>query len=170
MTENQIRIRAASLEWMHQHADQFTHAVTLTLKPYRLVAARNWDVRQVLTAIEAQTTFRHFLNRLNANTFGNAARRYGKSITAIPLLEGEATHKLLHYHCALGNFPTALCDKVINAKITNAWHQTPFGNEQIDIQPMRTTGWLNYAGKEIGFRDADVIDWANVRLPAASLT
>lgn len=155
---------------MRKHGDQFTHAVTLTLKPYRVIATEIGDVRQVLTSIEAKTNFRHFLNRLNTNMYGNAAKRFGKSITAMPLLEGQATHKLLHYHCALGNFPAELCEKGIAAKITNAWYQTAFGNKQIDIQPMRTIGWLNYAGKEIGFRNADVVDWENVRLSSASLT
>lgn len=170
MTEDQILLRATCFEFMQKHAEQFTHAVTLTLKPYRMVASEYGDLRQVLTPIEASANFRHFLKRLNAETYGNATKRFGKSVTAMPLLEGHATHKLLHYHCALGNFPVDLCEKGITAKITSAWHQTAFGNAQIDIQPMRTSGWLNYAGKEIGFRNADVIDWENVRLSAASLT
>ena len=170
MTEDQLLLRATCLEWMLKHADQFTHAVTLTLKPYRIVATEIGDVRQILTPIEAQTNFRHFLKRLNAEVYGNATKRFGRSVTVMPLLEGQATHKLLHYHCALGNFPVELCAKAIEAKIASAWHQTSFGNEQVDIQPMRTSGWLNYAGKEIGFRNADVIDWVNVRLTAASLT
>jgi hypothetical protein len=170
MTNDQLLLRAACFGFMQKHADRFSHAVTLTLKPYRIVASPVGDQRQVLTPIEASANFHHFLNRLNAELFGNAAKRFEKSVTAIPLLEGQATHKLLHYHCALGNFPIDLCEKGIAAKITSAWHLTAFGNAQIDIQPMRTSGWLNYAGKEIGFRNADVIDWENVRLPAASLT
>lgn len=170
MTENQLHLRAASLDWMLKHADQLTLAITLTLKPYRVVSTQKGDMREVLTAIEAQRTFGQFLNRLNASLFGNAAKRFAKSVSVIPLLEGQATKKLLHYHCAMGGFPADLCDKVIAAKIASAWHQTSFGNEQIDIQLMQTVGWLTYAGKEIGLGNADVVDWENVRLSAASLT
>ncbi|WP_413439146.1 hypothetical protein ACFDAU_06310 [Sulfuriferula sp. GW1] len=169
MTENQLHLRAASLDWMLKHADQFTLAVTLTLKPYRVVSTQKGDIREALTAIEAQRTFRQFLNRLNASLFGNA-KRHSKSVSVIPLLEGQATKKPLHYHCALGGFPADICDEAIAAKITSAWHQTSFGNQQIDIQPMQTGGWLTYAGKEIGLGNADVVDWENVRLSAASLT
>ena len=170
MTEDQLRLRATCFDWMLKHADQFTHAVTLTLKPYRIVATERGDVHQVLTAIEAQSTFGLFLKRLNVSLFGNAAKRYGKSVKVIPMLEGHASRKLLHYHCALGGFPADLCEKAITAKITSAWHLTAFGNEQVDIQLMQTVGWLTYAGKEIGFGNADVVDWENVRLSAASLT
>ncbi len=106
---------------------------------------------------------RHFINRLNCNLFNTAMRRNGASIAILPVLEGEATHKLLHYHCAIGNFPAALCDKAIAAKIKWAWQQTHFGNEQIDIQRIQTTGWLTYMGKEVGRKDACVIDWENLR-------
>jgi hypothetical protein len=28
---------------------------------------------------------------------------------------------------------------------------------------MQTTGWLTYMGKEVGHKDAGVIDWENLR-------
>jgi hypothetical protein len=170
MTEQQFQLRSACVAWMQQYADHLTHAVTLTLKPYRVLATNTGEVREALTSIEASATCRHFLNRLNGSIYGNAVKRSGKSITAIPVLEGQGSAKLLHYHCALGGFPLTICDKAIAAKITNAWHLTPFGNEQVDIQPMHSSRWLTYMGKEIGLRNADGVDWENVRLSAASLT
>ncbi len=170
MTERQLRQRAASIEWMLERADQFSHAVTLTLKPYRIVATDKGDVCQVLTDIEAKNTFRQFVKRLNISIFGNAAKRYGKSLNVIPMLEGKATKKSPHYHCALGGFPADLCEAAIAAKIASAWHLTAFGNEQVKVKPMQTSGWLTYSSKEIGLTETDVIDWENVRLAAASLT
>ena len=155
---------------MLEHADQFSHAVTLTLKPYRVVATDKGDVSQVLTDIEAKATFRQFVKRLNASVFGNAAKRYGKSLNVIPMLEGKATKKSLHYHCALGGFPDDLCEKAIAAKVASAWHMTAFGNDQLKVKPMQTAGWLTYSAKEIGLTETDVIDWENVRLTTASLT
>ena len=170
MTESQLRQRTASIEWMLEHADQFSHAVTLTLKPYRVVATDKGDVSQVLTDIEAKSTFRQFVKRLNASVFGNAAKRFEKSLNVIPMLEGKATKKSLHYHCALGGFPAELCEKAIAAKIASAWHMTAFGNDQLKVKPMQTAGWLTYSAKEIGLTETDVIDWENVRLTTASLT
>ena len=83
------------------------------------------------------------------------------------MLEGRRTDKLLHYHCAFG-FPTFLSDAAIDAKVRCAWQQTQFGNEQINIKRMATTGWLSYMGKDIR-STADELDITNVRLPSASL-
>lgn len=163
MTNNEIALRNATLEWMLQQADSYTHAVTLTLKPYRSTLTKNGEVREALTKDSASANMRHFINRLNVSLYGNAAKRYGKGITILATIEGEATNKLLHYHCAIGNLPDTNTDKEIQSKIKAAWEQTAFGNEQIDIQRMQTNGWLSYMGKEVGLRNADVVDWENVR-------
>ena len=163
MTNNEIALRKATIEWMLQQADSYTHAVTLTLKPYRTALTKNGEVREALTKDNASANMRHFISRLNASLFGNAAKRHGKGITILATIEGEATNKLLHYHCAIGNFPNTNTEKEIRNKIKAAWEQTAFGNEQIDIQRIHTTDWLNYMGKEVGLRNADVVDWENVR-------
>lgn len=178
MTHKEIALHKAYMEWMLQHANRFTHAVTLTLKPYRTVMTNRGEMREVLTPIEAQRNFRQFLNRLNDSIYGNAVKRFDKGIFVIPMLEGKASGKLLHYHCAMGNFRPGLSERAISAKIMCAWHQTPFGNVQVDIVPMRDLGWLHYSGKEIGKAewrgmrkyDIDVVDLSNLRFPSALLT
>ena len=89
----------------------------------------------------------------------------GKSIYVIPVLEGRATNKLLHYHCTIGGFPAHLNDEDILAKIKGAWHLTSFGNDQVDVQQFKSAKWLDYMSKELGFEEADGIDWENVHLP-----
>ena len=171
MTDNDRKFKKEALDWLLQSADSYTHAVTLTLKPYRIVLTENGQMREVLTRYEATRNFSYFLRRLNASLFGNSPKRYGKSISVLPMLEGEANQKLLHYHCALGNFPASLTEDEIQTKIVTAWHQTPFGNVQTDVQKMHTSGWLTYVAKELGRKNVDVIDLENMRqLPAASLT
>ena len=121
-------------------------------------------MREGLTKYNAIANMRHFINRLNAALYGNAAKRYGKSIAILTVLEGgEGTGKLLHYHCAIGNLPQRLCDKAVEGSIRGAWLQTGFGNEQMHIERMQTTGWLGYMAKDLRTADGDVVDWENVR-------
>lgn len=169
MTENDFKIRQAHIDWMQQYANEFTHAATLTLKPYRVVPTARGEMRETITQTAASQDFGFFIRRLNASLFGHAAKRFGKSIAILPTLEGLQHGKLLHYHCALGQFPTQLCEKAIEAKIREAWQKTRFGNEQVDVRRMATAGWLSYMGKEIRSYNADALDVANVRLPSASL-
>jgi hypothetical protein len=169
MNTHQIKLREAQVEWMKGNAGHFTHAVTLTLKPYRTVINDRGQMRQTLSATEARHSFRLFLNLLNAAMFGHAAKRFKKSVAVIPVLEGQGTGKLLHYHCAIGGFRDEITEEQIRAVIVTLWRSTHFGNNQIDVTPMATSGWMEYMGKEIGIQKADVIDWENVRLPTVSL-
>ncbi len=171
MTSEQIALRKAYIDWLLQNADMYSHAATLTLKPYRIVLTENGQFCQNLSQHEAKQTFRFFINRLNASMFGNKAKKpYSKTIFALPIIEGGYTDKLLHYHCAFGNFPTQLSNDAINARIISAWKQTPFGNEQVDIKPMRNSGWISYISKEFGTSNTEVFDADNARLPNALLT
>ena len=170
MTQNEIALHRATIDWLLEDADSYTHAVTLTLKPYCTTLTERGTFREVLTPIEAKRNFSFFLKRLNCELFGNAAKRFGRSVTVLPILEGDGSATLYHYHCALGNMPSNLSEKAITAKIASAWHQTRFGNEQIDVQPMRNTGWIRYIAKYIEVRNTDAVDLDNYSRPSASLT
>ena len=164
MTDNEYRLRKATINWMLEQADSYTHAVTLTLKQARPVMTERGLIQDVLTKYSAIANMRHFINRLNAELFGNAAKRYGKSIAIVTVLEGgKGTGKNLHYHCALGNFPSRLSDRAIEGSIRGAWRQTNFGNEQMHIERIQASGWLSYMGKDVGDADCDVVDWENTR-------
>ena len=162
MTNNDYQLRKTTQDWMLKRAERYTHAITLTLKPYRTVMTERGEVIEKLTIYDAKANMRHFINKLNAQIFGNAAKRYGKSISILPVLEGIRGHKLFHYHCAIGNLPESLCEAAISAKIRSAWQQTHFGNEQIDIQPMQTTGWVGYMAKDMGRGNTDALDLENM--------
>jgi hypothetical protein len=170
MNQNDYAQKTAYYDWLLKDAASYSHAATLTLKPYRSILTVRGEYVEHLTTIEAQRNFGLFLKRLNQNLFGNAAKRFGKSVSVLPVLEGNGDTKLFHYHCAIGNFPSHLPANAIPTLIECAWQQTPFGNEQVDVKPMRDTGWLKYMGKEIGSRNTEVVDIQNLRLPTASLT
>jgi hypothetical protein len=170
MTEDQINLQRTNTEWMMQQASCCTHAVTLTLKPYRVIESYRGRTRETVTESEAKSNFRLFMNRLNANLFGNASKRFGKSVTAIPVLGEIRSRKKPHYHCAMGNFRDHLDDEAIAASIKSAWRATPFGNYQVDVQPMTTDLWLGYLGNHTGNYDNGFVDVENLRLPPALLS
>lgn len=167
MTEDQKALQQACIEWMMHHKDAVTHAVSLTLKPNRILLNNNGATTVKLTDFEAKETFRFFVKRLNKSLFGNAASRFGKTVSVIPVLEGQGTNKLLHYHCAIGNVPDGMSVEALKTHIHAAWLKTPYGNEQIDVKLIESSDWFAYMGKEIGIKHADVLDWTNVVLPPA---
>ena len=160
MTNNDYQLRNATQDWMLKRAEGYTHAITLTLKPYRTVMTVRGEVIEKLTIYDAKANMRHFINRLNAEIYGNAVKRLGKRIAILPVLECVGG-KQLHYHCAISNLPETLSDAALHAKVRAAWQLTHFGNEQIDVQRMQSTGWIGYMGKELGRGNTDVLDWEN---------
>lgn len=168
MTEEQKRIQQASIEWMIQHKDDFNYAVTLTLKSYRRLRNDRGQAVEQLSHFEAKRTLRYFVMRLNIALFGKAAKRFGRSVSIIPVLEGHSADKRLHYHCAIGGLPENMSVGEIDAAVRDAWSKTPFGYDEIRLKPISSVDWFSYMGKEIGFKNADVLDWENVVISSAS--
>lgn len=163
--KNNKEIKQETQDWMRKHASYFTHAVTLTMKQSREVMTTKGLTRQYLTEIEAKENLRQFIRFLNAIVYGNAAKRFCASIHVIPVMEGIATDKQLHYHCMIGNFRAGADEALIDSAIRTAWLKTDFGNIQINIQPLTPEGWIDYITKEIGIGDADNVDYDNVHIP-----
>lgn len=165
MTDSEYKLRQATLNWMVAQAESYTHALTLTLKQSRKVKTERGELVERITRYSATTNMRHFINRLNAALYGNAAKtaRGGKSIKLLGALEGGTTGDNLHYHCVIGRLPERLTNSERDYLIRSAWQQTSFGNEQVHIQTLTTTGWMGYMVKEVGKLSCDIIDWENVR-------
>lgn len=161
MTNDQKQIQQETRDWLLEFQWCMTHAITLTMQTYREIMTDTGLVTQILTEDEARKNFRNFMNRLNRSMFGNSSRR----LYVIPVLEGKATGKKLHYHCAFGNFREEKSHEEIAAAIRNAWHKTAFGNIQINVQPVCTDGWIDYITKEVGLGNADNVDVGNMHIP-----
>lgn len=110
MTDSEYKLRQAILNWMVAQAESYTHALTLTLKQSRKVKTERGELVERITRYSATTNMRHFINRLNAALYGNAAKaaRGGKSIKLLGALEGGTTGDNLHYHCVIGRLPERL--------------------------------------------------------------
>ncbi|MCP3654581.1 hypothetical protein [Herbaspirillum sp.] len=168
MTEDQKRIQQASIEWMVRHKDAFNYAVTLTLKSYRRLKNDRGQAVEQLSHFAAKSTLAYFVKRLNIALFGKAAKRFGRSVSIIPVLEGHGADKRLHYHCAIGGLPEKMSVDTFNAAVRDAWSKTPFGYNEIRVTPISNVDWFSYMGKEIGLENADVLDWENVVIPSAT--
>jgi hypothetical protein len=70
----------------------------------------------------------------------------------------------------MGDFRDHLDDQAIADNIKLAWRATPFGNYQVDVQPMTTDLWIGYLGNHTGNYDNGFVDVENLRLPPALLS
>jgi hypothetical protein len=109
-----------------------------------------------LDDIKAQKNMRHFLNRLNRSLFGNAAKRYGKKVEVIPVLEKSPSGRL-HYHLTIKN-PNPSQPFIFQQKVKTCWFQTMFADNQFRIEESYDVdGWNDYITKT----KVPNIDWEN---------
>jgi hypothetical protein len=171
-------LQQAYRELVHRYAPHITIAATLTLKQHALVRVRRFEnvrdekyecIMKLNDAIISSTA-RRFESRLTHYLYGNQTKHKKKAHYAKPLIlvavEGRNTHKLAHFHIALGNIPA---DKQadIALHIKNAWYDCDFGNEQIRVKPLTDEcGWLDYITKEVGYTDNDVLAIEHACIPA----
>jgi hypothetical protein len=158
---SQLAIR----DWLSATAWSNPFCVTLNLKQAVGIEADNGRSFVRLTEQHASQNLRHFLNRLGKRYLGNAARRYGKKLPIIPVLEGGTGHRL-HYHLIIDLPATATLDDVYPLFVTE-WMKTQWGYGQVHIQPCRDDGWLNYITKLRSKIDVgESIDWMNLYHPS----
>ena len=151
--------RARSGIEMFIKAARFTNpaAVTLTLKKR--------DKARSVDQIVATENFRHFRNRLDHTLLGTKAKRYGRRLRILAVLEMSSDQRWHYhciierpYHCSFESFCQAICDQ---------WQRTDFGYSQINIQDQADDGWTNYILKERQKSSLlDAIDWENSYLIA----
>lgn len=153
-----FRAFAKTADW---HAP---HAVTLTMKQGRSIDAGKGISIQRLTPEEASNNMRHFLNRLDQHVYGNAAKRNGKRVPVIPVIEG-GDGKRFHYHLVVDCPRDGLRDGYIDL-LVKLWRETDWGHKNFHIQADSDAGWDKYVSK---LRDksnyADSIDWINYHAP-----
>tara|TARA_R110001606_G_scaffold12369_1_gene54003 strand:- start:45515 stop:46015 length:501 start_codon:yes stop_codon:yes gene_type:complete len=136
-------------------------SVTLTLKQSVLVTEGVFPVHIRIDREKAIQNFRHFMNLLNTEVFGNSFVRHGKRIQVIPFLEGGLNGTRLHYHCVI-DCPRRSLDMTFPSLIQKCWSKTSYGYNQIDIQRNTDHGWIDYISKFRGKYSYDeCVDWEN---------
>ena len=111
----------------------------------------------------AKIAFSSFRWKLDRTVLKSAASKYGRELTYIPVIEGQCSGHRIHYHCVI---VTPMWVKLHEMKVAvkHAWSRTDFAGHQVDVQPMRDDGWLQYISKEAWTLTRDVVDIDNVRL------
>ena len=135
----------------------FSHpcAVTLTMKKRSL--------GEVNDPMRASRNFRHFSNRLSCSLLGSAAKRYGRRLQTIAVIEKNADGRL-HYHAAIDR-PAHVSFSDFAEAISLHWRRTVFGYRAIDVQDQADFGWTDYILK-LEQKDSllDAIDWNNCHI------
>ena len=124
-------------------------SVTLTMKQ----VVNN----EYLDQEKSVTNFRHFLNLLNKRVYGNAHKRFKKSVSVIPVLE-KPFYGRFHYHLILEK-PTHIPQNTYELMIVDCWTKTRFGYYEVDVKNIYSNGWTDYITKFVS--ETDTVDWVN---------
>ncbi len=116
--------------------------------------------------VMARENFAAFRANLDYAVYKNAAVRYGRGLTYVPVIEGQGRGERIHYHCVIVT-PSRVDLRAMTAAVKRAWMRTAFGAVQTDVQPMLDDGWLSYISKEAWTIKRDSVDIDNVRLASA---
>ena len=95
----------AARSWAHGLCKEYQFAVTLTLKQSMSVKTDYGVYIHQLKRTDCDAIARRFTQKLNREAFGKAADRYAKSLSYLPIVEGERSGKNLHLHLAIGQYP-----------------------------------------------------------------
>jgi len=150
--------KQATRTFLNSLHKQYPLALTLTLKQVNSYNSVKGLHTKKLDRDECRRIAKHFTQKLNQQVFGSSAKRYGKALKYLIVVEGERTRKNLHLHLAIGNLPDYVklseLDKLVcNAKLKVAELDT---QHKVDIVD---SGWMEYLSKELGMKDTDNVLW-----------
>jgi|SRR5665213_687939 len=152
MTPQQIRCRDELQRMINSARFLAPAAVTLTMKK------RNGG--RAADQIVASENFRHFRNRLERVLLGSAAKRHGRHLAMVSVVETSADARL-HYHCIIDR-PYHCSFERFNVIVREQWRRTDFGYDQVNIQDQANEGWTDYILKQRQKSSLlDSIDWNN---------
>ena len=142
--------------------------LTLTLKQaLKHPECRETKYRPIWYPIDeyqCRNAFRHFMKVLNRAVYGNAARRYGKQLRVLPILEKEEYGRW-HFHAAIKSPPHIGPDQ-FKAIIHKCWSKLDWGYRVIEVRPNADRGWINYMLKSRQKTEfyawSDCIDWGSL--------
>lgn len=164
----QKSIQSALRRWLASSTWTNPYAVTLNLKQVTTTVTDGGLAPLCLDERFASQNLHHLLNRLNRHYHGNAARRFGRKLPVLPVLEGGATHRL-HYHLLIDLPPTVDLDEAYPLFV-DQWRQTQWGYGQTHVQPCYDDGWMDYITKTYSKPDFfNSIDLQNLHIPSLTV-
>ena len=150
--------KVATRDWLRGiHAD-YPLALTLTLKQVIEVKNNNGIYYTKIDKDECRQIAKRFTQKLNQQIFGNSAKRYGKGLNYLIVVEGERSCKNLHLHMAIGEIPEHIKWSEIKELVANAKSKVAGIDKQFDVD-IADSGWMEYLTKELGKADTDNVLW-----------
>jgi hypothetical protein len=151
-------VKLAAQIWLGSISRSYPIALTLTLKQHIAYTSPKGSVRKRVDRNDCEKIAERFIRKLNQQVYGHAARRYGKGLKYIVVVEGERTNKNLHLHMAIGDLPIHVRLNELEKFVS----QAKLHVEHIDAQHKLDTadsGWMTYITKECGRHDTDNVLW-----------
>jgi hypothetical protein len=136
----------------------YPYAVTLTLKQNFRIETALGSYYKRLDEYDALKVAETFQQKLNYAVYGNAARRHGKSLRYLPVLEGRHRDGRLHLHYAISQPTHPLSAWQMRTHILSAIDRTLLIDTQRNIQ-FGDDGWLSYISKDAGHAHTDNVLW-----------
>ena len=150
--------KQATRNWLNSLHKQYPVALTLTIKQVNSYKSVKGVHIKKLDRDECRRIATHFTHKLNQQVFGSSAKRYGKALKYLVVVEGERTTKNLHLHIAIGDLPSYVKLNELDKLVCNAKLKV----EELDAQhkvDIVDSGWLEYLTKELGMKDTDNVLW-----------
>lgn len=142
-----------------QHIFQGAVAVTLSLKQSFEVVTNYGTYNKRLDRDECKRIARNFQKKLNQLAYGNAAKKYQKSLKYLISVESGSGGLNLHLHMVIGEFPQHIKLGEIERLILRAKNKVPEMNKEYKVKICYDTGWNEYVVKTIGKTNTDSILW-----------
>jgi hypothetical protein len=153
---NSLTPKSATRNWLR--TKRYSVALTLTLKQAITVQTSTYSYKRKLQRKDCDLIATRFKQVLNKLIFGNAAKRYKKSLSYFVVVEGELSSKNLHLHLAIGDLPKHIKFNEIDSLVTEAKKHICELNEQ-HIVKVCDSDWINYITKEISYNNTDNVLW-----------
>ncbi len=144
-----IQLKESIRNHIHSLPIKDSLSVTLTMK--QVVENEHLD------PIKSSKNFKDFLNRLNKKVYGNIYKRFGKSVSVVPVIE-KSFEGRYHFHLILEK-PKHISQNTYELMIVGCWKETRFGYYEVDIRNIYSSGWSDYITKFVS--KEDTIDWEN---------
>ena len=151
-------VKSAAQIWLGSISSNYPIALTLTLKQQLAYTSPKGSVRKRISRDDCEKIAERFIRKLNQQVYGHAARRYGKGLKYIVVVEGERTSKNLHLHMAIGDVPSHVRLNEMEKLVS----QAKLHVDHIDTQhklDIADSGWMTYITKECGRHDTDNVLW-----------
>lgn len=150
--------KTATAGWLAAQSSQYQYAVTLTFVQKLHVSNAHGEYYRTTNREDIEKAVEKFQQKLNLLVFKNEARRRGRKLSYLPVLEGLRNTKHLHIHMSIGGSPSHILPSEFITLVKKAASLVPLCNQQSDIQIM-DSGWMDYMCKEVANTHTDNVLW-----------